>query len=213
MNVATNVGQEFLKLIDRHFPPGHILHSVINRSTVKISYRCLPNMGAQVAKHNAKILNGEKDGGAKKPPSCNCQRSKLKDCPLPGACNSDGVVYQATVRNNQGGEETYVGLAKNFKKRYGKHKSTLTVYKPDGNTTLSTHFWQEKEAGRDPKVKWKILEKNIPTYNPVTKICRLCIREKFNIVMNPHLATLNSRQEIFAHCRHKEPKLIGKPPD
>ena len=106
-----------------------------------------------------------------------------------------------------------MGLAKNFKKRYGKHKSTLTVYKPDGNTTLSTHFWQEKEAGRDPKVKWKILEKNIPTYNPVTKICRLCIREKFNIVMNPHLATLNSRQEIFAHCRHKEPKLIGKPPD
>ena len=53
----------------------------------------------------------------------------------------------------------------------------------------------------------------IPNYNTVTKICRLCIREKFNIVMNPHLATLNSRQEIFAHCRHKEPKLIGKPPD
>ena len=64
-----------------------------------------------MAKHNAKILNGEKDGGARKPPSCNCQKSKLKDCPLPGACNSDGVVYQATVRNSLGGEETYVGFA------------------------------------------------------------------------------------------------------
>jgi hypothetical protein len=83
----------------------------------------------------------------------------------------------------------------------------------NGKTTISTHFWKEKDAGRDPKVKWKILEKNIPSYIPVTKICRLCICEKFNIVMNPQLATLNSRQEIFAHCRHKEPKLIGKPPN
>ena len=26
LNVATNVGREFLKLIDKHFPPGHPLH-------------------------------------------------------------------------------------------------------------------------------------------------------------------------------------------
>ena len=213
MGVATNVGQEFLKLIDKHFPPGHILHSVLNRSTVKVSYRCLPRMGAVVAKHNAKILHGGKNGGAHKPPSCNCQKSKVSDCPLPGACNSNGVVYQAVVRSNQGGEEFYVGLAKNFKNRYSKHKASLNVYKPEGNTSLSTHYWAVKEAGGDPKVEWKILEKNIPIYNPVTKICRLCLREKFNIVLKPHLATLNSRQEIFAHCRHMELRLIGKPPD
>ena len=63
LNVATNVGQEFLKLIDKHFPPGHILHSVINRQTVKIGYRCMPSIGAQIAKHNAKILSKEKEGG------------------------------------------------------------------------------------------------------------------------------------------------------
>ena len=45
MNVATNVGQEFLKLIDKHFPPGNILHSVINRQTVKIGYRCMSSIG------------------------------------------------------------------------------------------------------------------------------------------------------------------------
>ena len=72
----------------------------------------------------------------------------------------------------------------------------------------------ERKGGRgDPKIKWKILEKNIPTFNPVTAVCKLCIREKFNIVMKPSLATLNSRQEIFAYCRHKLSKLIGKPPD
>ena len=68
MDVATNVGQEFLKLIDTHFPPGHLLHSTINRSTVKVSYRCLPNMGAQVAKHNAKLLSSAKTGGRESPP-------------------------------------------------------------------------------------------------------------------------------------------------
>ena len=87
------------------------------------------------------------------------------------------------------------------------------VHKPDGNTTLSTHSWKEKEEVGDSKIEWKILEKNIPTFNPVTKICKLCLREKFNIVMRPSLATLNSRQEIFAHCRHKTLKLIGQPPD
>ena len=29
MNVATNVGQEFLKFIDKHFPTGHILHKSV----------------------------------------------------------------------------------------------------------------------------------------------------------------------------------------
>ena len=56
MNVATNVGRNFLTLIDEHFPPGHPLHSVINRSTVKVGYRYLPNMGAQISRHNSKIL-------------------------------------------------------------------------------------------------------------------------------------------------------------
>ena len=122
MNAATNVGQEFLKLIDKHFPPGNILHSVINRQTVKISYRCMPSIGAKIAQHNSKILNSEKKGGQTKPPSCNCQKSRVGDCPMPGACNTDGVVYQANVRNNLGGQETYVGLAQNFKERLRKHR-------------------------------------------------------------------------------------------
>ena len=110
MNVATNVGQEFLKLIDKHFPPGNILHSVINRQTVKVGYRCLPNMGAQVNKHNQKILkNADNKKENRPPPSCNCQKSKKSDCPLPGECNQKGVIYQATVENNNGETENYVG--------------------------------------------------------------------------------------------------------
>ena len=39
-NVKTNIGKQFLNLIDTHFPPSSTLHRLFNRNTVKISY-CL----------------------------------------------------------------------------------------------------------------------------------------------------------------------------
>ena len=166
-------------------------------------------MKAKIARHNKKILkNADK---AKRPkPTCNC-RSK-PECPIPGECNQSGVVYQATVKNDIGHEKTYVGLASNFKNRFYKHKASMETQTPENSTTLSAYFWSELEAGRAPSVKWKILESNIPTYNPVTSKCQLCIREKYQIAFNPRSATLNSRHEIFAHCRHQKNKLL-KPPD
>ena len=178
MNVDTNMGGIVLGLLDKHFPKGHVLHSVLNRSTVKVSYRCLPNMGAQVAKHNAKILKNSKGGQNKQAPSCNCQKSRISERPLHGRCNTNGVVYQAIVRSNTGGEESYIGLAKNFKKRFRQHKASMTDKKSEGATTLSSHFWKVKESGGDPPVELKLLEKNIPTFNPVRGCCMLCLREK-----------------------------------
>ena len=208
LDVETNMAMEFLKLVDWHFPPGHPLHPICNRSTIKVSYRCLPNMGSIVAKHNSKILRSTATTQPKPPAHCNCQNALKKDCPMPGECNQDGAVYQTTVATNKGGVETYVGLAKNFKKRYGKHKACLDDEFAEGQTCMTTHFWKEKNAGNNPVVTWKYLERNVPTYNPVAKTCRLCLREKFNIVLRPNLASLNSRQEMFSHCRHMRFMLI-----
>ena len=214
MNVATNVGRDFLQLIDKHFPPGHLLHSTINRQTVKVSYRCLPNMGAHIARHNAKILRGASGKGRNDtPPNCNCLKSRKINCPLPGACNQEGVIYQAEITNSNGDSETYVGLAKNFKRRYYKHMRSINKPSADNSSTFSTYYLKEENMGRNPQIKWKILEKNIPHYNPVTKKCQLCIREKFNILFKPELCSLNSRQELFAHCRHIRLKLIEAHPD
>ena len=85
------------------------------------------------------------------------------------------------------------GLAKHFKKRWGTHKKTLGDPDADNQTTMSNYYWDEMQAGRNPKLEWKYLEKNIPIYNPVTGKCRLCLREKFNIVLKPELASLNKR--------------------
>ena len=64
-------------LIDKHFPPGHPLHSVINRSKVKVGYRCLPNMGASIARHNSKILRAN-NGAPKKPPPLHATVKKAR---------------------------------------------------------------------------------------------------------------------------------------
>ena len=122
-------------------------------------------------------------------------------------------IYQATVENSEGGTENYVGLAADFKVRFYKHRHSLEVQSADNSTTLSTHYWNEVGENRSPKVTWRILEKDIPTFNPITGICKLCIREKYNIVFRPQLATLNLRHEIFSSCRHKEGKLLIKAPD
>ena len=60
-NVKTNIGAEFLKLIDKHFPKGHPLHKVLNRYTVKVSYRTTPNIKKLIAAHNSKILRQKRN--------------------------------------------------------------------------------------------------------------------------------------------------------
>ena len=213
MNVNTNVGKEFLLLLDKHFPKNNPLSKFLNRNTVKMSYRCMPNMGRCLAKHNSKILRGEMNPLPRKEANCNCQKSKKGECPIPGACNQDGVVYQASVTTNDGRKEDYVGLAKHFKKRWHKHKATLKDSEADGQTTLSRYVWKKRQEGLDPKIEWRFLEENVQDFNPVTEICKLCTREKFQIVLNPSVASLNLRTEFFSHCRHRDCYLIGDPPD
>ena len=132
---------------------------------------------------------------------------------MPGACNQRGVVYQATV-TSEGGKntQTYVGLAKDFKARYSKHKASIANPTPKNSTTLSTHFLIQEAAGLNPKLSWRFLKTNLPTFNPVTNKCILCISEKFHILYKSELATLNSRSEIYSACRHKKAELLV-PPD
>ena len=55
--VVTDVGKQFLKLIDKHFTKKHPLGRLLNRNTVKISYSCTKNMKSIISSHNAKLLN------------------------------------------------------------------------------------------------------------------------------------------------------------
>ena len=204
INVKTNVGAKFLRLIDHHFHPGSILHRLINRKKVKLSYRCLPNLKSSIAKHNFKIL---KDEEQEPPPKCNCRDAST--CPLPGKCTIQRLVYRATV-TTPASEEKYVGLTANtFKKRYGGHKQDFI--KPEGRTssTLAGHIWKLKDRSEDPHIKWEVVCRAAP-FSPTTGVCNLCTSEKWNIIYKSENATLNKRSEIFNHCRHKEALLLVK---
>ena len=142
MNVQTKVGKEFLNLIDKHFPKGSPLHKFANRHTVKVSYRCVPNMGRYLARHNAKILSKNNGGRKQGAPKCNCQKSRKSECPLPGQCNQSGVIYQAQVEVQNKEPEFYVGLAKSFKPRWRKHRDTLKDRNMDGQTRFSSYVWE-----------------------------------------------------------------------
>ena len=60
MNVKTNVGKTFLKLLHRYFPKRHPMHKIFNRNMVKINYCCMTNMESVISPHNKQILNPSK---------------------------------------------------------------------------------------------------------------------------------------------------------
>ena len=84
-SLKTDFGRQFLKLIKKHFPPGHKLHPIINKNSVKISYSTTKNMKRVIQNHNNKILktNYTKDTPEK---SCSCPSNRKNMCPLDNKC-------------------------------------------------------------------------------------------------------------------------------
>ena len=132
---------------------------------------------------------------------CNCPNTK--PCPLDGQCLEENIVYQASVSSSDGGSQKYIGItAPQFKKCFKNLKYCH-------ETTLSSFIWKLKEQNLDFEVKWKLICRAKP-YSPITDICNLCTKEKFYILFCPEEATLNSRNEIYSHCRHKQAMLLDK---
>ena len=54
--VKTNVGKQFLSLIDKHFTVNNPWCRIFNRGTIKVSYSCIQNMKCIRNNHNSKAL-------------------------------------------------------------------------------------------------------------------------------------------------------------
>ena len=112
--------------------------------------------------------------------------------------------------------ETYIGLTSHpFKSREANHRKSFTYQKYEKETELSKHVWKikKKEARKMKKVKFDIKWKKVASakpFNPVTNICNLCTAEKYLIIFKPELGSLNKRDEIRNHCRHKKGLLLDK---
>ena len=92
VNVQTNLGHIFLKLIDKHFKNSK-LNKIFNRNNVKVSYSCMPNIKQIIKGHNKK-LTCQTNQEQNTPAGCNCRGQ----CPLNGQCLTPNIVYLAEVK-------------------------------------------------------------------------------------------------------------------
>ena len=135
-SVKTNVGAQFLRLIDKHFPNTNPLSKIINRKNTKISYRTTSNIKNLISAHNQKVIKNSENSAEQR--MCNCNKPP---CPLQGRCLTDNLVYQATVKS-ENEEHTYIGLASTtFKLRLGNHKKAFNHEQYKTNTSLSNFVW------------------------------------------------------------------------
>ena len=212
-NVETKLGSKFLKIIDEKFPDN--LKKYFNRNTVKLGYRCMPNIKNHIDRHNTKVMkqldNNYNNNNTSNRERCNCQVSRKQDCPLPGRCTAEDVVYKASVRRmDDQTVATYTGLTTYFKQRYSKHTSSFKYQSQRKKTTLSSHIWKLKDMNVPHTISWDIIAR-APSFNPTTKICRLCLTEIYHIMWKKEGATLNKRDELFGYCRHRWKHLLIKP--
>ena len=210
INVKTKIGQLFLQLVDKCFPKDGPLGKILNRSTIKISYRTTPNMKQIISSHNKKVLSKLVVKPMTKP--CSCPKKAI--CPLDGKCLSKNIIYKAEVTEidteNKETKQSYIGLSSTtFKERLGNHIKSFKHEKYSTDTCLSSHIWKIKSRGSSYKVQYTVIDKGQP-FNPTSKSCSFCVKEKFYIIYKPHMAEINKRNEIGAHCRHKAMSLFSK---
>ena len=170
IHVKTNVGKEFLRLVDTSFPPTNPLHKLFNRHTLKISYRCMPNMAHAISRHNKGLLSNQQQVA---PPPCKCKTP----CPVGGQCKQKDVVYQARVEEKISKKvETYTGLTyRTFKQRHKEHMDDMKNPNSRSSSKSAGHIWDLKDKGVEFDISWRILAK-APPFNPVTKKCQLCLK-------------------------------------
>jgi hypothetical protein len=67
--------------------------------------------------------------------------------------------------------------------------------------------WGLKDEGIDYDITWKIIARG-RGFNPTTRSCQACLKEKIYIMFRPEGATLNARSECYGTCRHRKKLLL-----
>lgn len=202
MNVKTNIGKVFFKLLQKHFPKTNKFYKIFNKNTVKLSYSSMRNMASIIASHNKTILRPNiQDYG------CNCR--KKNECPMQNKCLTPSIIYEATVTNNTDKvEKIYFGLCQtSFKERYGNHTRSFRLPRYSKDTELSKYVWELKHENKVPFIKWRIAKKIYAKSR--FNYCKLCLMEK--LFINNYLGDerlLNKKSEFVSKCRHQNKLLI-----
>ena len=152
---------------------------------------------------------GGAQGGPGRCPAARLQLQGRASC-VQGRCQTKSVVYRATVTVTGSGQvKTYTGVTGNkFKQRFNAHNSDFRNQAYRSSTCLSNHIWNMKDNMQQFEIKWSIIDK-AQSFNPTTRKCRVCLKEKKHILIDQAGATLNKRNKIFNTCRHRTQKLLS----
>ena len=113
-------------------------------------------------------MNRRKLGDCQSPPNLTCS-CRNDPCPLDGKCNVSDIVYEASLTDNQGEEYNYIGITSEpFRNRFAKHKLSFNNSNYGNQTTLSSKYWELKNKGRDPEIKFNIVGTS-KSYGPGVK--------------------------------------------
>ena len=203
MNVKTNIGKTFFKLLQKHFPPTHPMYTIFNKNKIKISYSCFPNMRSIISSHHKHILNSNNTEYG-----CNC--NNRDEYPLENESLTPRIVYRADVTNNKTDEHKYYyGISDTpFKERYENHKTSFRHRSHLTASDLSKYYWKLVDNGAVPTIKFSIAKR--VKGNTFINNCNLCLSEKAFIIRNlDDINMLNKRSEFISKCQNVNKQLLN----
>ena len=203
MNMETNIGKTFSKLVKKHFLRNNSFHKILKKNTIKISYCCLRNISSIIALHNKSVLRPKaKEYG------CNCRNKE--SCPLQIQCLTPKVIFEGAVVNNSDDEKrVYFGASNaSFKERYRNHIQDFNHERYFKCTALSKYIWQLKRNKKIFSIEWKIVSK---VYCDAKRnYCLLSLKEKYFIINYSHEdILLNKRSELISKCIHENKNMLA----
>ena len=103
-----------------------------------------------------------------------------------------------------GNIETYTGVTGNtFKERWYGHRNDMKSEKKQLSSRLSSHIWDLKDDKKEFEVEWRLIDGST-SFHPITRKCRICLKEKFQILYNGDGISLNKRhrrQKLLVHVK------------
>ena len=159
----------------------------------------MPNMAAIISRHNKAFLVQRTEPASTVPP-WNCREKT--SCPMKGLYRESSIIYKATLTTD-GIAKNYYGCSETeFKTRFSNDNQSFKYRKKSNSTELSKAFWQAKDTGKNPSIKWSIAARTTPYY-PGARWCKLCLAEKLFILRADPTTMLNKRSELNGKCRYK----------
>ena len=131
-SVNINLGKEFLKLVDKHFPDSHFYNKIFNRKTVKISYSCMSNVKTLIQSHNKTVISNFKNRHIKANTNNNSSNKVSNNVDMNNISNYTNQINNNSNNNNNNFNNSNNNdnpNSKNF--NYGnnnvKHIKTLNI--------------------------------------------------------------------------------------